>query len=153
MAFCIFCLVDIQLGNRLYYTVIGLDYTTRAALIDAITRTGVPPINPSYYPGHPEQLTYLYYFWYILGSLVDQLGGKWVDSRAALIASVCWCGLGLMATIAVIYPLTKPERWPESVALGLHGNWISTGQRSGHHTGDILYDPGALPNWGNRADR
>ena len=113
-AFCIFCLVDIQLGNRLYYTVIGLDYTTRAALIDAITRTGVPPINPSYYPGQPEPLTYLYYFWYILGSLVDQAGGKWVDSRAALIASVCWCGLGLMATIALYLRLRNPSGGPKA---------------------------------------
>ncbi len=109
VAFCILNLVDIQLGNRLYYTVISLDYTTRAALINAITRTGVPPVNPSYYPGHPKPLTFLYYFWYILGSLIDQLGGKWVDSRAALIASVCWCGLGLMATIALYLRLRNPQ--------------------------------------------
>ena len=145
MAFCIYCLVDIQLGNRLYYTVVSLDYTTRAALIDAITRTGAPPINPSYYPGHPEPLTFLYYFWYILGSLIDQPGGKWVDSRAALFASVCWCGLGLMRRSLSICAC-ETRAWPESVAVSLHGGWISAGQRPGYHTGRLLYDAGTLSN-------
>ena len=97
----ILCLVDLQFGNRLFITVESYDYSTRVAVIDAITRTGVPPINPSYYPGHPEPLTFLYYFWYILCSLVDQIGGPWVDARTALFASVAWCGLGLIALVAL----------------------------------------------------
>ena len=101
VAFAILWLVDIQLKDRLYFNVVAYDYTTRSAVVDAITRTGVPPVNPSYYPGQPQKLTYLYFFWYILASVVDQLGGNWVDARTALIASVAWCGLGLIATIAV----------------------------------------------------
>src|SRR5208283_18896 len=66
--FSILFIVDIQWGDRLYYNVISYDFTTRVAIINAITRTGVPPINPSYFPGHPVRLTYLYYFWYIPGS-------------------------------------------------------------------------------------
>jgi hypothetical protein len=108
VVFCILMLADIQLGDRLYFNIIGLDYTTRVAVIDAITRTGVPPVNPGYYPGHPELLTFLYYFWYIVCSLIDQIGGMWVDSRAALIASAAWCGLGLMATIALYLRLRNP---------------------------------------------
>lgn len=99
--FATLLLVDIQWGNRLYFNIVAYDYSTRAAVVNAITRSGVPPINPSFYPGEPVKLTFLYYFWYILCSLVDQLGGKVVDSRAALIASVIWAGLILMATIAL----------------------------------------------------
>lgn len=93
--------IDIQWGNQLYFNVVAYDYSTRAAVVNAITRSGVPPINPNFYPGKPVKLTFLYYFWYILCSLVDQLGGKIVDSRVALIASVIWAGLALMAVIAL----------------------------------------------------
>jgi len=106
--FCIIFLVDLQWGNRLYFNSVAYDYATRVAMVGAITRTGVPPVNPSYFPGHPEQLTFLYYFWYILGSIADQLGSQLVDARMALIASVAWCGLGLMATIALYLRLRKP---------------------------------------------
>src|SRR5688572_28846824 len=70
-------------------------------MVEAMTRTGVPPTNPSYYPGHPDKLKFLYFFWYILASAVDTIGGQLVDAQAAMIASVAWCGLCLMATIAL----------------------------------------------------
>ncbi len=99
--FAILSLVDLQSGNQeLYFSVASLDHTTRVSIIDAMTRTGVPPINPSYYPGHYVKLTFLYFFWYILGSLVDIAGGQWVNARTALFASIIWCGIGLMALIA-----------------------------------------------------
>ena len=101
VVFSIFLLLDIQFGQRLYFSIVAYDYSTRVAVIDAITRTGVPPINPGYFPGHPVLLTQLYYFWYILGSLVDQLGGSWVSPHQAMIASVSWIGLVLMATLAL----------------------------------------------------
>ncbi|MDO8753805.1 MAG: hypothetical protein Q7J80_07915 [Anaerolineales bacterium] len=100
-AIAIFSLVDLQWGHQeLYFSVASFDHTTRVSIIDAMTRTGVPPINPSYYPGHYVKLTFLYFFWYILGSMIDIAGGKLVDARAALFASVIWCGIALMALIA-----------------------------------------------------
>ena len=101
VVFSILFLVDIQWGARLYYNNISYDFTTRAAIINAMTRTGVPPINPSYYPGHPVRLTYLYYFWYIPGSVVAQMGSPVISGYTAMIGSVSWCGLGLMAVIAL----------------------------------------------------
>ena len=98
--FCIFLLVDIQIGQNLYFNAAAHDFTTRTALIEAITRTGIPLINPGYYPGHFERITELYYFWYIPASVVDVLGGHWVDARIALFAGITWSGLSLMATIA-----------------------------------------------------
>ena len=120
----ILSLIDIQWGNRLYYNVVSYDFTTRAAIINAMTRTGVPPINPSYYPGHPIRLTYLYYFWYIPCSLVSQMGGPWVSGRTAMIASVVWCGLGLMATIGLYLRLRNPENGLMAWKAGLLGSGL-----------------------------
>ena len=100
-AFAILSLINIQWGDRLFFSVTSFDQTTRVSIIDAMTRTGIPPINPSYYPMHPVQLTFLYYFWYILGSMIDAIGGRYVDARAALNASSAWAGLGLMAIVAL----------------------------------------------------
>ncbi len=107
--FSIFLLVDIQVGQRLYFNAASYDFTTRTALIETITRTGVPPINPTYYPGHFERIRELYYFWYILGSVVDIIGGKWVDARMALFAGITWSGLALMATIATYIRIRNPQ--------------------------------------------
>jgi len=97
----IFSLVDFQWGDHeLYFSVASYDHTTRVSIIDAMTRTGVPPVNPSYYPGHYVKLTFLYFFWYILGSMIDYIGGSFIDARLALFASIIWCGLALMAMIA-----------------------------------------------------
>lgn len=101
VVFTILSLVDLQWKDQLYFSMASYDYTTRVSVIEAMTRTGVPPINPSYYPGHPIQLTFLYYFWYIIGSMIDTIGGRFVDARAALNASSAWCGLGLMAVVAL----------------------------------------------------
>jgi hypothetical protein len=101
VVFAIVSLINIQWGNRLFFSVVSFDQTTRVSIIEAMTRTGVPPINPSYYPGHPVPLTFLYYFWYILGSLIDAAAGPYVDARAALNASSAWAGLGLMSAIAL----------------------------------------------------
>jgi large-conductance mechanosensitive channel len=98
--FAILSQVDTQWKDQLYFSMVSLDQTMRVSVIDAMTRTGVPPVNPSYYPGHPVQLTFLYYFWYILGSMIDVIGGRYVDARAALNASAGWAGIGLMAIIA-----------------------------------------------------
>ncbi len=100
-AFAVLSLINIQWTDHLYLSVTSFDQTTRVAVIEAMTRTGVPPVNPGYYPGHAVPLTFLYYFWYILCSMVDALGGNYVDARAALNASSAWSGIGLMAVVAL----------------------------------------------------
>ena len=112
--FTMISLVDIQWGNRLYFNITAFDYQTRVSVIDAITRTGVPPTNPSYHPGEPVKLTFLYYFWYILCSLIDKLGDSIVDARMALAASVAWAGLALAATVVLYLRLRNgndANRW------------------------------------------
>ena len=125
--FAILFLVDWQSHGRLWLNSVSYDYSTRVQVIQAITRTGVPPVNSGYFPGHPEKLTLLYYFWYTLCSLVDSLGGRWVDARTALIASVAWCGLGIMATIAIYLRLrdkSSKKIW-HSAILGIGSLTIS----------------------------
>ena len=122
--FCIFLLVDIQIGQRLYFNAAAHDFTTRTALIEAITRTGIPPINPSYYPGHFERITELYYFWYIAGSVVDVLGGRWVDARIALFAGITWSGLSLMATIATYLRIRNPQSGTKALRASLIGSQL-----------------------------
>jgi len=109
IVFVILTLTEIQLGDRIYYNVVAYDYSTRVAIINAITKSGIPPINPGFFPGKPVFLTYLYYFWYIPCSVVDKIGGSWVDARNAMIASVAWCGLAFMATIALYLRLRNHD--------------------------------------------
>ncbi len=96
----ILTLIDLQIDGRLYFSTNSYDFATRVSVVNAITRTGVPPVNPSYYPGHPVALNFLYYYWYIIASVVDQMGGSLVSAHHAMIASVSWAGLLLFATLA-----------------------------------------------------
>jgi len=114
LALSILTLVDLQIDNRLYFSNNSYDLTTRVAVVDAITRTGVPPVNPSYFPGHPVLLNFLYYYWYILASLVEQMGGKLVSAQQSMIASIGWAGIILFAAMATY--LRVRDRGPSSQA-------------------------------------
>ena len=117
--FSVFTLVNFQIDHRLYFSNNAYDLTTRVAVVDAITRTGVPPINPSYYPGKPVELNSLYYYWYILGSVVDQMGGNIVLPYHAMIASIIWAGGLLFATVATYIRIRdgslSDQNWKKSV--------------------------------------
>jgi hypothetical protein len=110
--------VDVQWGSRLYPSVLIYDYNVRAALIDGISRQGLPAINPLFYPGHFVPLRY-HYFWFIPCSLVSQLSGGLVAPRQALIASDVWCGWALVALLLLYLryfhkggdPLGKRGKW------------------------------------------
>jgi len=96
----ILSLIDLQIGNKLYFSVMSYDYGLRTSITNAITRTGIPPTNPSFYPGHPLGVSY-YYFWFLLCSLVEQMTGSWIEARYAVMGGTLWIGIILMATIAV----------------------------------------------------
>lgn len=69
-----------------------------------------PLFNPSYFPGHPEYINSLYYFWYILCSVIDQFGGNLVDARMALIAGDAWIGIILVSTMFLYLKLRNGLR-------------------------------------------
>jgi hypothetical protein len=114
-------LVDLSWGNRLYYSVVSYDYSLRSAIVSAISRDGIPPSNPYFFPGHTVPLRY-HYCWLIPCSLVKQMGGSWVTGRHAVIAGALWCGIGLMAIIALYLRFVHPEgarRIHQRTILGL----------------------------------
>jgi len=111
-------LVDLPLDdNRLYLSVTASDQSYRTAFTDAITRTSIShPVNPLGYLDGPAPLRY-HYFWFILCSLVDRIGGALVLARHAFFASVIWCGIALGCVIAAYLRffvrggVTIPARW------------------------------------------
>jgi hypothetical protein len=106
-AVAIFSLVDLQIGDRLYFPTSVYDYNTRTALVNEITRTGLPPHNPFYYPGHFVTLRY-HYFWYLMCSLVDHAGGSAISPHHAIIAGTVWAGFALLAAIALFVRILMP---------------------------------------------
>jgi len=103
-------LLDIPLGHdRLYTSITGADQSYRTAFTDSVTRTGIShPVNPLYNIDGPAPLRY-HYFWFILCSLVDQLGGSWILARQAFVASIIWCGIALGCSIAAYLRFFVPE--------------------------------------------
>lgn len=100
-------LIDIQLGDRLYYPTSALDNSVRAAFTHAISSAGIPPQSPLFFPGRPVLLRY-HYFWFMMCSLVEQAGHGMVSARQALIGGTFWCGVGLMALLAIFLRLVLP---------------------------------------------
>lgn len=98
LVIALFSLVDLQIGNRLYFSVTAYDHSVRTAITDAISRTGVRPANPFYHLGSFAPLRY-HYFWFIACSLVQRCGGHIVSSRLAIIASVVWSGWAFAAVV------------------------------------------------------
>ena len=95
---CIASLADLQLGDRLYYSTVGHDYSVRAAMTAAISRSGVRPANPFFLPDAPAPLRY-HHFFYILCSAVDRFGGALVDAKQSLTGGAVWAGIGLIAMV------------------------------------------------------
>src|ERR1019366_843391 len=98
VAFVVFSLVDIQVGHKLYFSVVLDDQTYRVAFTDSVLRTGVPPANPLYFPGHSQPMRY-YYFWYVVCAMAARIGH--VTARQAFIASSAWAGFGMAAILAL----------------------------------------------------
>jgi len=116
-------LVDIGIGPHLYLSFTVFDHALRTAFVDSVLRTGVPPANPLFWPGHAASMRY-YYFWYVLTAAAARLAAA--TSRQAMIASVVWAGFGLAAIVALYCrhflapPQKQPRRWSRlALALAL----------------------------------
>lgn len=111
MVIAIASLVDLQFGTRLYMPMAAFDQCLRAALAAAALRTGVPPANPFFYPGHFVPMRY-YYYWNVLCALPARMFG--LTPRVSALAGVVWSGFALAALI----PLYLKHFCEETVALG-----------------------------------
>jgi len=91
-------LVDVGVGTRLWMSVTSYDHGLRTAFVDAVMRTGVPSVDPLYWPSHDAALRY-YYFWYVTCGVVAKLTN--ISARQALIASCVWPMFGVAAMLAL----------------------------------------------------
>jgi hypothetical protein len=103
------CLIDLQIGDRLYVPVTSFDYMLRTAITAAVERTGVPPVNPYFYAGHGFILRY-HYFWYMLCGLVGRIARPLVTARIAVIAGTLWSGIALVAAVALYTHLSGARK-------------------------------------------
>ncbi len=88
--------IDLQIGDRLYLPMQAFDQCLRTALAASAVRTGVPPANPFFYPGHAVALRY-YYYWNVLCALPASLFG--LSARATTLAGIVWSGLSFAALV------------------------------------------------------
>ena len=93
-------LVDLQIGNRLYFPTVTYDYSLRSTLTASIAHAGVPAQNPFFFPGRTFAMHY-HYFWFILCSATQRIAVYTISSRQAVIAGTIWCGTGLLALVAL----------------------------------------------------
>ena len=99
-------LSDLQLGNRLYYSVLGYDLNFRTALTSAFVRANLVPVaNPFFSDGNPQPFRY-HYFWFMMCSLPVRLvnslfGYTGLSPRHGVIASSAWCALALSSLIGL----------------------------------------------------
>ena len=94
--FLAFLLIDFEVDSKLFSSLMSYDYVKHTAVTDTISRSGIPPANPSFYPGAALDLFY-YYFWFVFASLVDQLGGELITPRHSIFAGILWFSTGLVA--------------------------------------------------------
>ena len=93
-------LSDLQVGRSLYPNLVAYDYAKHISVTDAVRRTGVPPLNPSFRLGEGIVL-YYYYVWFLVCSLADLIGGPLVGARGAVIGGTVLIGLALMSIVTL----------------------------------------------------
>jgi len=110
--FVLLMVVDLQVGQKLYFSVVMADQSYRIAFTDVIVRTGVPPANPLYFAGSAAPMHY-YYFWYVLCASVIKFAH--VSARQSFIASTIWAGFGLLVTLTLytqhFFRWERRQRW------------------------------------------
>jgi hypothetical protein len=109
----LFSMIDLQFGQRDYYSITALDFSVRTAFTHSIATAGIPPRNPFYFPGQPQPVRY-HYFWLILCAIVERAAGGLVGARNAWAGGVFWSGVGLMAAVALALRLLL-YRGPETI--------------------------------------
>lgn len=89
-------LVDVDIGDRLYQSLVSFDMVKHAATIESIAQYGLPLSDPFYARAEPAGYYYYFYLW---GGLVRWVTGGLVDSRMAFAATAFWSGLAFVALL------------------------------------------------------
>jgi hypothetical protein len=109
--FLIFTLSDLQWGRALLSSLAQFDHAKHVAVTAAVFRAGADGVNPFFHPGHDIGLFY-YHFWHLVCSMVERVGSPWITARAAVLGSVPWAALSLIALIR-LYLLSFQTQLPE----------------------------------------
>lgn len=89
-------LVDVDIGDRLYQSLVTFDMVKHAATIESIAQYGLPLHDPFYARAEPAGYYYYYYIW---GALVRWITGGLVDGRMAFAATAFWSGVIFVALL------------------------------------------------------
>ena len=100
--------IDYDHNGRLFRPLMTYDYVKHVSVTDTISRTGLPPTNPSFHPGTSLPLFY-YYHWFLLCSIVDLIGRDIVGPRGAVFASIIWSGIALLSIIRLYLTTLGPS--------------------------------------------
>lgn len=106
-----YMMVDLVDGESLIRPLMSHDYVKHVAVTDAISRSGLVPANPSFSNGEIIPLFY-YYFWFLLCSVVDLMGGDVINARHAVLGSIVWCGIALMALVKIYLSFLERRQVP-----------------------------------------
>ncbi len=83
--------IDVQINGELYLSMTCIDQAGKTAMADAIGRTGIPPANSMFFPGHSVPLYYCYY-WSLLCTVVSTICGSMCNTRDAIFSGMLWTG-------------------------------------------------------------
>lgn len=121
LAIVLAVMLPIQIGDRLFLSYSWIDYSKHVALTSAISRTGVPPVNPYYAPGHAMP-TYYYYGWFLMSSLVHQAGRGWLSPGNVLLAGAAWTSIAMWATLILFDRQLVPT--PDAIDARRRRRWV-----------------------------
>jgi hypothetical protein len=101
----LFSLVDFPIGNGLYVNgVSNPDHAYRVEIIAHLARSANLPPSFPFLAGDLGKVTLRYhYFWFMVCGMIPTLTGWRIGARDALIASVVWIGILLLAVIALYW--------------------------------------------------
>lgn len=108
-----FLVIDIQIGHSLYSSMAIFDYSLKVGVADAIARTGIPPGNPSIFPGHLVPI-YYHYYWTLLCTVVSTICGSPNNTRCAVLAGLIWTGLAFITCLTFSCRYFKSSKVPNS---------------------------------------
>jgi hypothetical protein len=90
-------LINLQFGEKLYFSVSAYDHCVRAAFTSALTRN-IPPLNPYFSAFGGVPLRY-HYFWMMMCALPAKLLG--MQPLHAMYGGTIWIGIALLSTIVL----------------------------------------------------
>ncbi len=113
---CLCSFPDLQVGHRLWSSVMIYDDAVRDAFIDATVRTGVPPHNPLCFFGAPITVRY-YYYWSTVCALPASLAH--LPAQAVFAASAVWTGFALAAMVGLFLRFFLDVQSGRSASIGV----------------------------------